>query len=201
MQRARRVAITACLRLVVFVTAMLTVAGTCFAQAGDVRVRVTLPEVLVLGYYPEIRVLVDGPGHFTAAARSALASSAGEGSVDVAIHVDGRFLEALGGAEATEFASGLIPSAIAVRGTSNSGRTSLRIEVESTTALHPAGGLITATEALASVGATTGSAIDFATPGIGDTVVADIAMTLDLREARNGGWHEGIRLRVTAENL
>lgn len=201
MRRAFRVAVKASAWILVAAASALTPAGTCLAQSGPSMLNVTLPEVLVLGYYPEIRAVVDAPGHLHAAAHSASLRSDGTGSVGVAVHVDGRFLESLGGAQASAFASGTLASAFAVRGTSPHGRTSLRLEVESTTAAHPAGGVVRATEVVAVLDGRAASTLDFATPGVGRTVIAGLGLTLDLRGARNGGWHEGIRIRVTAESL
>lgn len=179
----------------------LLLPSPALAQHGEVRVEVRLPDLVLLTYLTEVQVQLSGTGQLVGLASGAVASSDGQGTVGLALHVDADLAAAVATGAADASLSGQLGGVFSVMGTSGSGRMQVSTFVEQGTGTHASGARLRVTQATAIVGAQQGPSVAFDAPGVAASVSGGIGIAVDVTEAHLAGWYQGVTLRLVVEQI
>ena len=184
-----------------FVLAMvltLVTAGIGAAKAADVWLRLAMPEVVALRYFPSIEVRVEGAEHRVVmkGVVSATGGPLGGGlPMDVEFHLD----EAAATAVAGNFVSGRLENAFSVRAVAHSGRVQIAIRVEQESASNADGAELRLVDASLQVGQVRGRELEIEAPGVVRSAAGAMELILDLDNATSAGWYRGTVLVIVAD--
>ena len=176
------------------------------AAVGATDVDITIPDIGILHYFSEVDVTITN-----AALGTLLTGTAGDSIIDEIPHA-----AAVGGfgpdlAISPSALTGGDPSAVvltlqnasAVRAISSLGQTNTTLTIANTDATldhATTTATITITGAEVAVGATQGTSIAFAAPGLVTPTTGDVELTLDLTNAINAGEYQDGVYTLTASN-
>ncbi|HJO04503.1 MAG TPA: hypothetical protein QGG47_11070 [Acidobacteriota bacterium] len=193
-----------CIRILAALSTLavaLLAPAPALAQHGETRVSVHLPDVLVLSYLTEVQLQISGSGQLAGVGNGAVASSDGQGTVGLALHVDADLAAAVLSGTVDATLTGQLGGVFSVIGTSASGQLRVSATVERSTATHPGGAILQVTQATARIGGRQAPSVAFEAPGLAAAVSGGLGIAVDVTEAHLAGWYQGVTLRLLVEQI